>query len=61
MSKRLKNSKMKYFDNCEHEIFIEKDNHRKNSGMSLIVLLKNKSLSFNYHSPTCRKFKNRIS
>ena len=29
MSKRLKNSKMKYFDNCEHEIFIEKDNHRE--------------------------------
>ncbi len=28
MAKRLKNSKLVNFDNCEHEIFMEKDKHR---------------------------------
>ena len=28
MSMRLKNSKMIYFDNCEHEVLMEKDEHR---------------------------------
>jgi len=29
MSKRLKNSKIIYFNDCEHELFMEKDEHRK--------------------------------
>tara|TARA_Y100000748_G_C15062541_1_gene319168 strand:- start:208 stop:498 length:291 start_codon:yes stop_codon:yes gene_type:complete len=28
MSKRLKNSTIIDFDNCEHEVFMEKDEHR---------------------------------
>ncbi len=29
MSKRLKNSKIIYLDNCKHEVFMEKDEYRK--------------------------------
>ena len=29
MAKRLKNSKIINFENCEHEVFMEKDKHRK--------------------------------
>ena len=51
MSERIKNSKLVKFDNCEHEIFMEKDIYRDSAWKEIDSFLKkiyNFSLILNF-------------